>query len=223
MTARCACGCTSPTSRRSCGRARRSTARRSGARTRSTCPAWSSRCCPRRSPTARARSSPAGPADGDGRARVRGREGPPQRVPSLADPLRRAARLPAGGSHLRRCGARRGAVGGAAGRRAARRRRRWPRRARRRARWRSSRVEPEFALLARRPRRDAAAVRADRVAQADRVPDDRRQRGGRDAARDAQAARAVPRARAARSRRGWSGCSRSSPRSTCRRRRSAST
>ena len=54
-TARCGCGCTSPTSRRSCGPARRWTARRSGARTRSTCPAWSSRCCPRRCRTAPAR------------------------------------------------------------------------------------------------------------------------------------------------------------------------
>ena len=59
------------------------------------------------------------------------------------------------------------------------------------------------------------AERADRVAPADRAPDDRRQRGGRDAARDAQAARALPRARAARARRASSGWSSSSRRSTC--------
>ena len=55
-TARSACGCTSPTSSRvRASPGRRSTARRTGARTRSTCPAWSSRCCPRRCRTAPAR------------------------------------------------------------------------------------------------------------------------------------------------------------------------
>ena len=122
----------------------------------------------------------------------------PHRVPPLADPLRRAARLPAGRPRLRRRGARRGAVGGAArrpraGGRGARRRR-----ARRAARSRSSPVEPEFDFSREGHVDRARAERADRVAPADRAPDDRRQRGGRDAARDAQAARALPRARAAR-------------------------
>ena len=54
-TARSACGCTSPTSPRSSRPARRSTARRSGGPIRSTCRAWSSRCCPRRSRIAPAR------------------------------------------------------------------------------------------------------------------------------------------------------------------------
>ena len=57
--------------------------------------------------------------------------------------------------------------------------------------------EPEFSLHARRPRGELRAVGADRVAPADRAPDDRRQRGGGGAARGAQAARAVSRARAA--------------------------
>ncbi len=52
-----ACGCTSPTSARSCPPARSSTARRRGARRASTSPGASSRCCPRRSPTTPARSS----------------------------------------------------------------------------------------------------------------------------------------------------------------------
>ena len=44
--------------RATCGPARRSTARPTGARRASTCPARSSRCCPRRSPTTPARSCP---------------------------------------------------------------------------------------------------------------------------------------------------------------------
>ena len=74
-------------------------------------------------------------------------------------------------------------------------------------------------LLARGARHRPGADRADGVAPADRAPDDRRERGGRDAAGDAQAARALPRPRAAGAGSAWSTSSRSSRRSTCRRRR----
>ena len=82
-----------------------------------------------------------------------------------------------------------------AARAAARRARRRARRARG-ARRRVGRAGVR--LLARRARHRARAERADRVAHADRAPDDRRQRGGRRAARGAQAAGALPRPRAAR-------------------------
>ena len=91
---------------------------------------------------------------------------------------------------LRGRGARRGAAGRrpAGGRRAGRR-------ARGRARGRE--LGARVRLLARGPRDAPGGERADRVAPPDRAPDDRRQRGGGHAARDAQAAGAVPRARAA--------------------------
>ena len=137
------------------------------------------------------------PARGHRRAGVRGREGPALGVPPLDHPLRRAARLPARGPRLRRRGAGAGAVGGAAGRGPAGRRRapggaRGARGARRRVRGARVRVR------ARGPRHRAGVERADRVAPADRAPDDRRQRGRGDAARDAEAAGALPGARAAR-------------------------
>ena len=207
-------------------RARRSTARRTGAAPASTCPARSSRCCPRRCRTAPARSCP-----GEDRLAVtvelefEGAKVRRTRVPPLADPLRRAARL------------RRASTASSPARSAPRRRgrSRWRprarsprrcRRARERARRAGGRVRRAgVRLLARGPRRPRSrATRADRVAPADRAPDDRRQRGGRDAARDAQACRrstastsAPSRARVERLRR------RSSRRSTCRRRRCPST
>ena len=105
--------------------------------------------------------------------------------------------LPAGGPDLRGRGARRGAVGGAAGRCPARRRRaRAGARVARRARGRLARAGVR--VLARGPRDRADVERADRVAPADRAPDDRGQRGGRDAAGGAQAPHALPRPRAAR-------------------------
>ena len=79
-----------------------------------------------------------GPADRDGGARVRGREGPAHRVPPLADPLRRAARLPARGPDLRGRGAGARIRGRSRWPPRARSPRRWPRRARRAARWPSS-------------------------------------------------------------------------------------
>ena len=94
-TARSACGCTSPTSPRTCRPARRSTARRYRRGTSVYVPGAvepmlpealsNDACslCPRR-----------GPAGGDGRARARRRARCARtRVPPLADPLRRAARL----------------------------------------------------------------------------------------------------------------------------------
>ena len=124
-----------------------------------------------------ARAAP-GPPRGHGRARLRRRRGRPQRLPPLADPLGRAPGLPAGGPHLRGRRARRGALGGAArrgprGRRGARCGAGRARRARGRVRRAGVR------LLARGARDGARAERADRVAPADRAPDDRRQRGGR--------------------------------------------
>ena len=134
------------------GRPRGVPARELGLRAR----AWSSRCCPRRSPTGACSLVPGrGPAGGHRRAGVRRREGAPDRVP----PLDRSA--PTSGSTTR------ASTGSSPGRARRRRRgrRRWPRRARSRgalAQAREARgalavesVEPEFALLARRPRRGA--------------------------------------------------------------------
>ena len=56
--------------------------------------------------------------------------------------------------------------------------------------------EPEFAFTHEGHVRELGVERADRVAPADRAPDDRRQRGGRDAPGGAQAAHALPRPRA---------------------------
>ena len=59
--------------------------------------------------------------------------------------------------------------------------------------------EPEFSFDALGPRALGARGRADRVPPPDRAPDDRRQRAGRTAARGPRRARALPRARGARS------------------------
>ena len=120
MTAPCACGCTSRTCRRSCRPGRRWTARRSGARTPSTCPGWWSRCCPRRSPTGRARWCRA-----QDRMAVtvelefEGAKRAPHRVPSQRHPLGRAAAI---SRRWTRCSPRasRGPSGLAAARRVAR-------------------------------------------------------------------------------------------------------
>ena len=116
-----------------------------------------------------------------------------RRLPPLDHPLGRAAGLSGGRRDLRRDGARR-----------RRGRSRWPRPAGgRRARGARAQgalavesSEPEFAFY-REGHVTRHGERADRVPPPDRAPDDRRQRGGRHAARDAQAAGAVPRARAA--------------------------
>ena len=139
-----------------------------------------------------------GPAGGHRRARAGGREGPPQRVPPHDHPLRQAARLPRGRRDLRRRGAQAEAPWGeplAAARRVAA--------ALQEAREARGALEveseePEFAFS--REGHVTALVPSEQTEshRADRAPDDRRQRGGRDAARDAQAAGAVPRPRAAR-------------------------
>ena len=159
-----------------------------------------------------------GPARRQRRARVRGRGRRPDRVPPLADPLRRAAGLPARGPHLRRHRAGRGPVGRAAGDRARGRRRigrpaHGPRRARRGV------GRAGVRLLRRRARDRPRAERADRVAPADRASDDRRQRGRRGVPGGCAGCRRSIACTSARSRRAWSTSSRSSRRSTCRRRR----
>ena len=145
--ARRASGSTSPTSPRyvrpgSARRPRGVPARRRA----STCRARSSRCCPRRCPTSACSLVP-----GQDRLAVTvemeldGATVRRTRLPPLADPLRRAARLRRSVDRIfAGARARRGAVGGAARRRARGRRRAARARARRAARWRSSRVEPEF-------------------------------------------------------------------------------
>ena len=162
-----------------------------------------------------------GPPRGHRRARAERRRGRRSRVLPLADPLRRAAGLRPRRPHLRRRRARAGAVGGAAAARARGRGRRCRPRASARGgagdRVRRAGVRASTATgNVDAPRR----VRADRVPPADRAPDDRRQRGGRAAARGAQACPALYRVHerpdaAARRAPGR----RSSPRSTCRRRR----
>ena len=144
-----ASGSTSPTSRAYVRPGSRARPRGLPARRRaSTSPARSSRCCPRRCPTTPARSSRTSTAS---RSRSRwscaAREVVRERLPPLADPLRRAARLRPRRPDLRRRRARaeepwaeplaaaRAAAAALAGARA-----------RRAARWRSSRLEPEFAL-----------------------------------------------------------------------------
>ena len=175
-----------------------STARRSGARTRSTCPGWSSRCCPRRCRTARARWCPGEDRltvtvelEFDG-AKVR-------RTAFHRSVIRSDERLDYPRVDRIFAGAERAArpVGGAAGRGAQGGAGAGATRARQRGALAVESSEPEFGFSRDGHVESLAAVRADRVAPADRVPDDRRQRGGRGAAREAQAARAVPRARAA--------------------------
>ena len=147
-----------------------------------------------------------GPPDGDRRARVRGREGPPHGLPPLGHPLRRAARLPARGPHLR--GRRAGRGAGAQPLAAARKVAAALADAReQRGALAVESTEPEFGFSRDGHVESLLPSRADRVAPADRVPDDRRQRGRRRAAGGAQAAGAVPRARAARPAARASGCS----------------
>ena len=185
--------------RPTCGRARSSTARPTGARRASTSPARSSRCCRRRCPTTPARSCPAQ----DRLAvtvelEIDGRRG--ERSAFYRSLIRSDERLDYDAVDRIFAGARarRGAVGGAAGRRARGRRPRsqaardGARRARGRVRRAGVRFDGDGHVDA------VAPERADRVAPADRAPDDRRQRGGRAAARRAQRARALPRPRAAR-------------------------
>ena len=197
------CGSTSPTCRRTCARARWSTARPTAAGPACTCPGAVEPMLPdsavQRRLLAGAR---AGPAGGHGRAGARRRAAfaAAQLLP-VADPLRRAAGLRAAstgsspateraaepwGAPL--AAARRGAaaLGGSAEAR---------RRGGARLRRAGVRVRP------RRERGRRRAGRADRVAPADRAADDRRQRAGGDAARVAPGADAVPRARATRRRR----------------------
>ena len=113
---------------------------------------------------------------------LRGREGAPLGVPPLDDPLGRAPGLPAVDRIFAGAERARGPVGGAAGRGAARRGGA-PRGARgSAARWPWSPSEPEFAFSREGHVTELACERADRVAPADRAPDDRRQRGGGDAA-----------------------------------------
>ena len=127
-----------------------------------------------------------GPADGhrrdDGRG---GRRSCAARVLPIGDPLRRAARLRAGRPDLRRRRAGRRAVGRAAGGGAGGRR--GARRAAGRAvgAVRSTRPSPSSRSTARGNVRRRELGRADRVAPADRAPDDRRQRAGGAAARGA--------------------------------------
>ena len=166
------------------GRGRRWTARRSGARTPSTCPGLVEPMLPEALSNGACSLVPgAGPAGGHGRARVRGRARAPHRVPPLADPLGRAAVDTRGGRAVR--GA---ASAGPAGLAAAARgwRGPWPRSARRAVRSRWSRPSPSSTSRATGTS-SAAGERADRVARADRVPDDRGQRGGRGPAGEAQA------------------------------------
>ena len=121
-----------------------------------------------------------GPARRDRRARLRRRRAVvARRLPPLADPLRRAARLrPRSTGSSPAPSAAAGAVGRAAA--ASRERSRPAARGRRDARARSPRVAPSrVRVRPRRPRRGGAAPSADRVAPADRAPDDRRQRAGR--------------------------------------------
>ena len=124
------------------------------------------------------------------------RRGGPQRVPPLADPLRRAPGLPAGGPRARRhaSGRRsrgRGPLAVARGVAAALA-------AKREARGAIAveSVEPEFDFSHEGHVTALHAVGADGVAPPDRAPHDRRQRGGGGAAGGAQAAGALPRARA---------------------------
>ena len=90
-----------------------------------------------------------GPADGHRGARVRGRKAPAHRVPPLADPQRRAARLPARGPDLRGAGAGASIRGRSRWPPRAGSPRRWPRRARRGERWPSSPASRSSASRAR--------------------------------------------------------------------------
>ena len=195
-TARSASGSTSPTSPPTCRPARSSTARRAAAAPASTCPARSSRCCRRRS-----RTSPARCVPGQDRLAVTVElefEGAKVRRSAFTrSTIRSDARLDyprvdrifAGEERAEApwaeplAAAREAAAALEAARQA-------------RGALAVETVEPEFDFSHEghvdRPGRE----RDDRVAPADRAPDDRRQRGGRDAAGHRQGARALPHPRA---------------------------
>ena len=114
----------------------------------------------------------------------------------IARAFGRTPRLRARGSCVRRSGERRGAMGaGARSRARGRRGARAPARGARRPRDRRRGARVRVRRARQRARRPRAG--ADRVAPAHRAPDDRRQRGGRRAARAARDPVSVPRARAA--------------------------
>ena len=170
----------------------RSTARPTGARPASTSPGAVEPMLPARAVQRRLLARPRrGPPHGVGRDGVRGRRRRAGRLPPLADPLGRAAGLRAGRPDLRRRGARRRSPG----------RRRWPAA---RERWPALRgaarapgnalvidsAEPEFRFEGGHVV-GVGREAPDRVAPADRAPDDRRQRAGRPAADRAQDPRAA--------------------------------
>ena len=184
----------------------------------STSPARSSRCSPRRCPTTPARSSrrssgwPSPPSSTSTATRSCGRRSTARSsAPTRAWTTRRSTAIFAGTERAA------GAVG-----RAARGRARGGRGARGAARGAGrARGQLDRAGVHLRqggPRARARARGADGVAPPDRAPDDRRQRGGRRAARGPQAAGALPRPRAAGRRPRATGSPSSSSRSTCRRR-----
>ena len=199
-TARCACGCTSPTWPRTCGRAAPWIARRSGAATRVYVPgagrADAARGAVEPAPARSCRG--AGPAGRHRGARAGRRARAPQRVPPHADPLRRAAGLPARGPDLRGRGARGRSRG----------RSRSPPRGRRPPRCTSAReargalavesVEPEFAFSAQG---DVTAVAASEQTESHRLIEHLMIAANEAVAtllESRAAAGAVPRARAAR-------------------------
>ena len=153
--------------------------------------ARSSRCCPRRCPTAPARSCPAQErlavtVELELRRRARSPRRAFYRSLIRSDErldYDRVDRIFAGDERAEAPWAEPLAAARAAAARARRRAREEQRRARRRVR------RARLPLRRPRPRQAADATRPDRVAPADRAPDDRRQRGGRAAARRAQACR----------------------------------
>ena len=192
-----ACGCTSPTSPRTCGRARAWTARPTAARRASTSPARSSRCCPRRSRTGACSLVP-----GEDRLAVTVELELPRRAGRARRFYRslirsderldyeRVDRIFAG----RRAAPREPWARAAAASRAA-----WPRAMQAEREARGALVvdssEPEFTFDDAGQRRRRAPRRADRVAPPDRAPDDRRQRGRRRPVGRPRHPHAVPRPR----------------------------
>ena len=153
----------------------------------------------------------AGGHGGDGHARHRGAPGA---VPAHAHPQRPAADLRPGRRDLRRRGPGRGAVGRPAGG-GARGGGRAGRAAPRRRRAGGGQPRAVVRVRRRRPRDRRRARAADRVARADRAPDDPGQRAGGGLPGRPQAAHPLPRAREARSAQGRRTWSSSWPRWTC--------
>ena len=129
-------------------------------------------------------------------SRARARGGRPSTARGSAPTMR--LDYPQRGPHLRRRRARRGPVGGAAGGGARGGRGAASSSARPRARWRSRPSSRSSPSTARATSRTSCREEQTESHRADRVPDDRRQRGGGDAARGARPAGALPRPRAAR-------------------------